>query len=153
LFSRGRDHRPRGSRSGTALSRPSLRGICTTCPPYLLSSLNTREGVMRSSLPPHLGRPVAAVMLTAAWALTAGSGRPADPPPHDDKAKPTETVKVELPRLKNDALLKQAAAIYAKASQDYLATARALAAAEILLGEATEKADGPPEAKTPAPRP
>jgi len=92
-------------------------------------------------------------MLTAAWALAAGSGRPADPPPPDDKAKPAETVKVELHRLENGALLKQAAAIYAKASQDYLATARALAAAEILLGEATEKADGPPEAKTPAPRP
>src|SRR5262249_4254616 len=84
---------------------------------------------------------------TAAWALAAGSGRPADPPPPDDKAKPAETVKVELHRLKNDALLKQAAAIYAKASQDYLAAARALAAAEILLREATEKADGPPEAK------
>src|SRR5215467_13253922 len=97
------------------------------------STSNTREGVMRSSLLPRLGRPVGAVMFTAAWALAAGSGRPADPAPPDDKPKPAETRKVELYRLENDALLKQATTIYAKASQDYLATARALAAAEVLL--------------------
>lgn len=108
---------------------------------------------MRSTLFPHRGRPVGAVMLAAVWALTAGGGRAAEPPPADDKAKPMETMKVEIHRLENDALLKQAAAILAKAFQDYLAAARALATAEVLLAEAAAKADGPPGTKPPAPRP
>ena len=61
-------------------------------------------------------------------------GQPADAPPAD-KAKLIEAKKVELPRLTNEELLKQAETIYAKASRDYLAQLRALATAEALLDE------------------
>src|SRR5262245_11935787 len=108
---------------------------------------------MRSSLLPRRGLPLGAVILTAVWALTAANGRPAEPPPPDDKAKPMGPMKVELHRLENDVLLKQAAAIYSKAFQDYLAAARALATAEVLLAEAAAKADGAPGTKPPRPRP
>jgi small-conductance mechanosensitive channel len=92
-------------------------------------------------------------MLAVACVLAAGRGQPADPPPTDDKAKPVETNKVELHRLKNDDVLKQATGIYDKAAQDYLAAARALASAEILLEEATKQADAPGGTEAAGPRP
>jgi small-conductance mechanosensitive channel len=92
-------------------------------------------------------------MLAAACVLAAGQSRPADAPTTDDKARPVETTKVELHRLKNDDVLKQAAAIYDKASQDYLAAARALAAAEILLEETTKPAGAPAGTEAAGPRP
>jgi small-conductance mechanosensitive channel len=82
------------------------------------------------------------VVLAAAFVLAAEQGRPAGPRPTDDKAKPVETNKLELHRLKNDDVLKQAAGIYSKAAQDYLAAARALATAEILLEEPAKQMDG-----------
>jgi small-conductance mechanosensitive channel len=91
-------------------------------------------------------------MLAFACVLAAGQSRPADKPSADDKAKPAETNKVELHRLKNDDLLKQAAGIYDKAAQDYLAAERALAGAEILLEEAGKPADAPAGADAAAPR-
>jgi small-conductance mechanosensitive channel len=106
---------------------------------------------MRLSAPPR--RPVAAVILAAAFALEAGRGRPADPPPTADKARPVEANKVELHRLKNDDMLKQAVGIYDKAAQDYLAAARAIATAEILLEEAGRPADRPAGIEAAVPRP
>src|SRR5262245_20539163 len=91
------------------------------------------------------GRPARPVLLAAVCLLAAVPVRADDPPTSHDKSKPVETNKVELHRLTNDDLLKQAQAIYDRASRDYLATARALAAAEILLEEATREADAPPE--------
>src|SRR5262249_1458638 len=52
-----------------------------------------------------------------------------------------------------DDLLKRAGGIYDKAAQDYLAVARALASAELLLEEAAHQADAEVEAKPPGPRP
>src|SRR5262245_2104249 len=62
-------------------------------------------------------------------------------PPADDKAKPAETKKVELYRLTNEELLKQADAIFDKVSRDYLALHRALATAELLLEEVRKQTD------------
>jgi small-conductance mechanosensitive channel len=92
-------------------------------------------------------------MLAAVCVLAAAPGRSADPPPAESKPKPVETTKVELHRLKNDDVLKQAAAIYDKAAQDYLASARALAAAETLLEDAGKLADAPAGAEAAAVRP
>src|SRR5262245_13776287 len=86
-----------------------------------------------------------AVVLVAACLSHADrffAGSPVDP-----KAKPPEAKKVELHRLTNEELLKQAAAIFDKASWDYLAQMRALASTEALLEEAREQA----EALKPAP--
>jgi small-conductance mechanosensitive channel len=82
-------------------------------------------------------------MLAAACVLAAERVRSADPPPPNDTAKPVEANKVELHLLRNDDVLKQAAGIYDKVAQDYLAAARALAAAEILLEEAAKQTDAP----------
>jgi hypothetical protein len=91
------------------------------------------------------------MMLAAAFALAIGQARPAVPPAADDKAKSVETNKAELNRLKNEELLKQAAGIYDKTAQDHLATARALASAEILLEETVKqtRSSGSTEAATP----
>jgi hypothetical protein len=105
---------------------------------------------------PH--RLIGPVMLAAACTLAAGRAQTADPLPTDDKAKPAETNKIELHRLKNDDVLKQASAIYDKAAQDYLAASRALASAELLLEQAARQADalegteaaGPPRAPGPS---
>jgi small-conductance mechanosensitive channel len=84
------------------------------------------------------------MMLAAACALAAGLARSAEPPPPaSEKVKPLETKKVELNRLKNDELLKQAAGIYDRVAQDYLAAARLLATAEILLEEAAKQTGAP----------
>jgi small-conductance mechanosensitive channel len=88
--------------------------------------------------PAPLRRPVGALILAAAFVLVAGRGVLADSPATDDKAKPVEAKKVEFHLLKNDELLKQAAGIYDKTAQDYLAAARALTAAEIFLEEVTK---------------
>src|SRR5262245_26810088 len=104
---------------------------------------------MRPSMPPCLRQPAWAVLLAAAFVWAAGRGHSAEPPSTGDKAKPAE---VELHRLPNDDLLKRAGGIYDKAAQDYLAVARALAAAEVLLEEAAQQADAAVEAKPPGPR-
>jgi small-conductance mechanosensitive channel len=69
------------------------------------------------------------------------SGCLADPPAAD-KGKPAETKKVELHRLTNEELLKQAEAIYQAAARDYLAQTRALAMAEMLLDEVRKQLTG-----------
>jgi small-conductance mechanosensitive channel len=76
------------------------------------------------------------------------SGRPAD-----DKARPEETKPVELYRLTNDELLKQADALYDKASRDYLAQLRGLASAEALLEDVREQTDGVARRTSPAVNP
>jgi small-conductance mechanosensitive channel len=96
-------------------------------------------------------RTTAAALLAVSCALAVARGQPAVPQSSGDKAKSAELTKVELHRLPNDDLLKQAGSIYAKASQDYLAAARALASAEILLEEAAKDADTPPETKLSSP--
>src|SRR5262245_52728102 len=106
---------------------------------------------MRPSAP--WPRPVGAVMLAAACVLAAERVRSADPPRPDGKAKPVEANKVELHLLKNDDVLNQAAGIYDQAAQDYLAAARALATAEILLEEAAKQTDAPAWTETEGPRP
>ncbi len=106
---------------------------------------------MRPSLPPCLRLSAWAVILVI-WILSAVIGRPAQPPPPGDTMKPMEMNKVELHRLKNEDLLKQASTIHEKAAQDYLAAARALASVELLLEEAARPADAPVEEK-PSPKP
>jgi small-conductance mechanosensitive channel len=104
---------------------------------------------MQPSAPPC--RFVRAMMLATACVLTAGQGRPADPPAPADKAKLAETNKVELHRLKNDDVLKQAVGIHDKAAQDYRVAARALATSEILLKEAATQAEAPAGTEATAP--
>jgi small-conductance mechanosensitive channel len=93
------------------------------------------------------------MMLAAAIVLAAGRGLPAEPSPPDDKGKPVEANTVELHLLKNDDLLKQATAIFDKTAQDYLAAARALAAAEILLQEVTKQMGEPSGTEPESPQP
>src|SRR5262249_43727600 len=81
------------------------------------------------------------VALLAAVCLFLPARGLAAEPPADDKARPAETKKVELPRLTNEELLKQADALYDKANRDYLAQLRALAAAEAMLDEARKQTD------------
>jgi small-conductance mechanosensitive channel len=100
-------------------------------------------------MPLCLRRSAWAALLATVCFWAAGRGHAAEPPSAGDKAKPAE---VELHRLPNDDLLKRAGGIYDKAAQDYLAVARALALAEVLLEEATQQADAAVEAKTPGPR-
>lgn len=107
---------------------------------------------MRPSTP-SLPRRLIGPIMFAACVLIAERGEPADPPPTDDKTKTVETNKVELHRLKNDDLLKQTGGIYDKAAQDYRATGRAIASAEILLEEAAKQADAPDTTEAPGPRP
>jgi small-conductance mechanosensitive channel len=54
----------------------------------------------------------------------------------DDKEKAAETKKVDLSKRPNEELLKQADAIYARASGDYLAALRSLAGSELQLEDA-----------------
>jgi small-conductance mechanosensitive channel len=56
--------------------------------------------------------------------------------------KPVASKKVEIHLLTNEDLVKQADAIYARASRDYLAQRRGLATAEVLLAEVRERAEG-----------
>jgi small-conductance mechanosensitive channel len=93
-------------------------------------------------------------VLAAVCLAVAGRAGPPGPPA-DDKTKPAEMKpaeikKVELYRLANAELLKQADAIYQTVSRDYLAQRRALAATEVLLEEARQQADGASEAPPPA---
>jgi small-conductance mechanosensitive channel len=90
----------------------------------------------------------AAALLTVLCLVLAGQGRPADPPPMDDKSKLVEMKKVELNQLPNKDLLEQSGALHEKTSWDYLAQLRALAAAEVLLDEVRRQTD---EVKIPAP--
>src|SRR5262249_37811849 len=55
----------------------------------------------------------------------------------DEKAKAAETKQFDISKLTNDELLKQAHAILAKASGDYLAAVRALAGIEARLEDAS----------------
>jgi hypothetical protein len=70
----------------------------------------------------------------------AGAVCRAEAPP-DAKARPAQATKVEIYRLTNEALRKEADAIYERTSQDYLAQLRALAAAEVLLAEVRRQID------------
>lgn len=78
------------------------------------------------------------VLLSCLWLLTAARGGPPDNKP-DEKGKTAEALKVDLSRLPNDELVKQAAAIHAKGSGDYLAAVRALAGAEAQLDDANKQ--------------
>src|SRR5262249_56703849 len=90
------------------------------------------EGVMSGSLPSPVQQ-LAGPLLLAAACVLAG-----EPPPATDKGKQPQAARVELHRLDNDDLLKRATGIYDKAARDYLAVARALAAAELMVHEATQ---------------
>jgi small-conductance mechanosensitive channel len=57
----------------------------------------------------------------------------------DDKAKAAEVKKTDISKLPNDDLLKQATAMFAGASGDYLAAARALAGVEAQLDDASKQ--------------
>ncbi len=85
------------------------------------------------------------LVLAAVWLTLLDRGWPADPRP-----APAETKKVEIHRLTNEELLKQAAAIYEKASRDYLAQLRALASAEALLEEIRKQTEAGNVASFPA---
>jgi small-conductance mechanosensitive channel len=89
---------------------------------------------------------VAAYLGLLGWADAGGT-------PAADKARPAETKKVDLPRLANEDLLKQADAIYTAASRDYLALLRALAAAEARLDEVRAEIKALRDAATPAGEP
>jgi small-conductance mechanosensitive channel len=91
-------------------------------------------------------RPSAHVALLAAVCLVPPARGLAAEPPADDKPRPAETKKLELPRLTNEELLKQVDAILDKASRDYLACFRALAAAEARLEEVRGQTDDVPPA-------
>jgi small-conductance mechanosensitive channel len=81
----------------------------------------------------------------------AGPGHAADSPA-DDKAKPTPTKQLELHRLTNDELFKQARAMYDRASWDYLAQLRALAATEMQLEDIRRQIEQPSTAPQAAAR-
>jgi small-conductance mechanosensitive channel len=89
------------------------------------------------SAPLRFSFPGALLMVCLALPTASRSAEP----PAPDKPAPAETKKVELPRLTNEELLKQADAIYDKASRDYLAQLRALAAAEAMLDDARRQTD------------
>jgi small-conductance mechanosensitive channel len=93
---------------------------------------------------------LAAVVLPAlvGFLIVSRQGRAAEQPPAD-KAKLAETNKVELNRLSNEELLKQAGAIYEKASRDYLANLRGLATAEKLLEDVRKQTDEVKESDAP----
>src|SRR5262245_34758123 len=127
--------------SNTMLTNSACAPQAVLCPepPWheaRLVVLNIPEVLMCPSMPPRLRSPVWALLLTAACVLSAARGQQGEPPTAENKVKPAEAPRVELHRLPNDELLKQAGGIFDKASQDYLATARGLAAAEVLLDEA-----------------
>src|SRR5262245_5484618 len=57
----------------------------------------------------------------------------------DEPPKTTDAKKLDLAKLPNDELLKQADAIYARGSGDYLAAVRSLAGAEAQLDDAVKQ--------------
>jgi small-conductance mechanosensitive channel len=75
-----------------------------------------------------------AAAFLACAVCTTGAIHADDKP--DDKAKAAETKKVDLAKVTNEELLKQAETVYARASGDYLAALRALAGSELQLGDA-----------------
>src|SRR5215207_7013351 len=77
-----------------------------------------------------------AVGLLCGLGLLARSPERAAP---DEKSKAPEPKKTDLSRLPNDDLLKQATAILARASGDYLAAARARAGVEAQLADASKQ--------------
>jgi small-conductance mechanosensitive channel len=89
---------------------------------------------------PRLGWLAQAILVAAVSLILPGRSRPAEPRA-DDKARPAPAKKVELQRLTNEELLKQADALYARASRDYLAQFRALAFADMLLTEVRTQTD------------
>jgi small-conductance mechanosensitive channel len=110
----------------------------------------------RSPVPrPRQPRWPARAALLAAVCLTLPSpARPASAPA-DAKPKQAGTKTIKLYRLTNEALLKQATAIYRTALRDYRAQFRALAAVEIQLDEVRRQTDAvkvspPPTARTTA---
>jgi small-conductance mechanosensitive channel len=86
----------------------------------------------------------ATVLVAAAGVALPGFGRAAGQP-GEVKPKPAEPAKVELFRLTNEELLKQADAIYQTASRDYLAQQRAVTTVELLLEEVRAQAGRVPE--------
>ena len=70
-----------------------------------------------------------------AWAVSLFAVAHADDKT-DDKAKAAETKKVNLAKVPNEELLKQAETVYARGSGDYLAALRALAGSEIQFDDA-----------------
>jgi small-conductance mechanosensitive channel len=89
--------------------------------------------------------PILAATLAVVYFLADRRGEAAGPPFADDDSQANQS---ELHRLKNDELLKQAGAIYGKAAEEYRATVRALAAAEIMLQEASERTAMPRDTQT-----
>ena len=85
------------------------------------------------------------------FVVAAEPARSVQQPSAGDTATSAAAKPVELQRLKNEELLKQAGGIWDKAVQEYRAAARALAAAELLLEEASKRADAVAEPKIPDP--
>jgi small-conductance mechanosensitive channel len=84
---------------------------------------------------------VRAILLAGVVLALPIRGPAAELPP-EPMSKPVVSKKVEIHRLTSEELFKQADAIYAKASRDYLAQLRALATAEVLLAEVRTTTDG-----------
>jgi small-conductance mechanosensitive channel len=83
-------------------------------------------------------RAFAAVLIDCLLLLAAERGASRDDKP-DDKAKAVETSKLDISKLPNEELLKQATAFYTKGSGDFLAAARALAGVEAQLDDASKQ--------------
>jgi small-conductance mechanosensitive channel len=81
------------------------------------------------------------IYLTGLVLAAGGAGAQAPASQADDKAKTAPMKKIELSLLSNEELLKQASAIYDKASRDYLAQRRILASAEARLDDVRTQTD------------
>lgn len=79
-------------------------------------------------------RAAAFLVLTGTFLVVARADDKAD-----NKGKTTETKKIDLAKLPNEELLKQAEAIYARSSGDHLAALRSLAGSEAQLAEADKQ--------------
>ncbi len=77
----------------------------------------------------------AGMLVVTLLLLAAAPGRSVQQPTVDESAKSAAKPLLEVYRLKNDDLLMQASGIYDKAAQEYRSALRAVAAAELLLGE------------------
>jgi small-conductance mechanosensitive channel len=107
---------------------------------------------VRSTPARRLGWLARIALLAALCRGLPGLAGPAEAP-RNAKAKPSDAAKVELHRLTNEELRKQADTIYEKASRDYLAQLRALASTEVVLEEVRKQTDGVKALPAPAGNP
>ncbi len=92
----------------------------------------------------------AGMLVVTLLLLAAAPGRSVQQPTVDESAKSAAKPLLEVYRLKNDDLLMQASGIYDKAAQEYRSALRAVAAAELLLGESAKQIDALTGPKVPA---